>query len=187
MNLKNQWKEKWLNQPGLMLITVVIWAIFIGLCIKAGTFLFTSIYSLYNPIVARDLYEGLNLYGLLNESYTHYLAVVSLMLCIEGLKAYLFFLVIRVFLKINLVHPFSSEVAKIITNISAVAFQIGITIIISGSYYKWLAKRAFDIPPVHQVYFVGGFEYLFMGAIIIAIAQVFKRGMEIQNENELTV
>ena len=59
--LKSQWKEKWVNQPSLMLITVVIWSIFIGLCIQAGALFFTSIYSFFNPIVAQNLYEGLNL------------------------------------------------------------------------------------------------------------------------------
>jgi hypothetical protein len=33
----------------------------------------------------------------------------------------------------------------------------------------------------------GGSEYLLMAAILVAISQVFKRGVELQSENELTV
>jgi len=63
----NTWKEKWTQQPTLMLITIIIWSIFIGLCIQAGTLLFTFVYSFFKPIVAQNLYEGLNLYPLLQQ------------------------------------------------------------------------------------------------------------------------
>lgn len=186
MKWEKEWKEKWVTQPGLMLITIVIWSIFIGLCIKAGALLFTFVYSIFKPIVAQDLYEGLNLYGLLNQHFWNYVGVMTFLLIITGQKAYMFYLMILVFLKINLVHPFSKEISKKISEISYVAFQIGLTIIIASAYFKWLVKRSFDVPALGG--FVGGaFEYLLMAALIYAIAQVFKRGVEIQSENELTV
>jgi hypothetical protein len=186
MNWKEEWKNKWETQPGLMLITIVIWSIFIGLCIKAGALLYTFAYSLFKPSVAHDLYEGLNLYSLLGQHFWYYIGVMSFLLIITGQKAYMFYLMILVFLKINLVHPFSKEVSDKISEISHVALQIGVTIILASAYFKWLAKRGFDIPPLGG-YIGGAFEYLLMGAIIYAIAQVFKRGVEIQSENELTV
>lgn len=186
MNLQQQWKEKWVTQPGLMLITIVIWSIFIGLCIKAGALLFTFAYSLFNPIVAQDLYEGLNLYELLNKHFWTYIGVMSFIVIIAGQKAHMFYLMILVFLKINLVHPFSKEVSKKISEISYMAFQIGLTIIVAAAYFKWLQKRSFDIPSLDG-YIGGAFEYLLMASLIYAIAQVFKRGVEIQSENELTV
>ncbi|MFD2203427.1 DUF2975 domain-containing protein [Shivajiella indica] len=186
MNLTEQWKEKWVTQPGLILITVVIWSIFIGLCIKAGALLFTFVYSLFNPIVAQDLYEGLNLYGLLNQHFWNYVGVMTFLLIITGQKAYMFYLMILVFLKINLVHPFSKEISKKISEISYVALNIGLTIILASAYFKWLEKRSFDVPALDG-YIGGAFEYLLMAALIYAIAQVFKRGVEIQSENELTI
>lgn len=186
MNWKEEWKTRWVNQPGLMLITIVIWSIFIGLCIKAGALLFTFTYSFFNPAVAEDLFEGLNLYGLLNQHFWNYVGVMSFILAIIGLKAYIFYLMIRVFLKINMVHPFSLVVSKLIADVSHATIQVGILIIIASAYFKWLAKRGFEIPALSD-YTAGAFEYLLMGAIIFAIAQVFKRGVEIQTENELTV
>jgi hypothetical protein len=38
-----------------------------------------------------------------------------------------------------------------------------------------------------QSYLSGAFEYFLLSVLIFAIAQVFKRGVEIQAENELTV
>ncbi len=186
-SLQSQWKEKWVNQPSLMLITVVIWSIFIGFCIQAGALLFTFVYSFFRPVVAENLYEGLNLSALLKANPWYYGAVASILIFIMSQKAYLFYLMIRVFLKINLVHPFSREISKLITSISYVAFQIGIsTIILASGVFKWLGKRGFELDQVPQL--VGnGFEFLLMAALLIAIGIVFKRGVEIQDENELTV
>jgi hypothetical protein len=184
--LKTQWKEKWVNQPSLMLITVVIWSIFIGLCIQAGAFLFTFIYSFFNPVVAENLYEGLNLSALLQANPWYYGGVASILLFIMGQKAYLFFLMIRVFLKINLINPFSREISNLISMISYVAFQIGVAIILASGIFKGMGKRGYDLDQVPQL--VGnGFEFLLMAALLIAIGMVFKRGVEIQDENELTV
>ena len=184
--LKSQWKEKWVNQPSLMLITVVIWSIFIGLCIKAGALLFTFVYSLFNPVVSQNLYEGLNLSALREQNIWYYGGVLSILLFIAGQKAYLFFLMIRIFLKINLIQPFSREVSKLISSISYVALEIGAGIIIASGIFKWMQVRGYELDRVPQI-LGGGFEFLLMAALLVAIGIVFKRGVEIQEENELTV
>jgi uncharacterized protein YhhL (DUF1145 family) len=103
-----------------------------------------------------------------------------------GKKAHLFFLMIRVFLKINLVHPFSKEVSKLISSISYVAFEIGVATILASGIFKWMLKRGHELDRLPQL--VGnGFEFLLMAALLIAIGMVYKRGVEIQSENELTV
>ena len=180
------WKEKWTQQPTLMLITVIIWSIFIGLCIQAGALLFTFTYSLFKPTVAQDLYEGLNLYSLLTQNSWFYGGLVTLILSIAILKAQLFYTMIRIFLKIDLVHPFSKEIASRISRLSYISFEIGVFLLITNSFTSWLAKREFEVEGV-QSYLSGAFEYFLLSALIFAIAQVFKRGVEIQAENELTV
>ena len=180
------WKEKWTQQPTLMLITVIIWSILIGLCIQAGALLFTFTYSLFKPTVAQDLYEGLNLYSLLTQNSWFYGGLVTLILSIAILKAQLFYIMIRIFLKIDLVHPFSKEIASRISRLSYISFEIGVFLLITNSFTGWLAKREFEVEGV-QSYLSGAFEYFLLSALIFAIAQVFKRGVEIQAENELTV
>jgi len=186
MNAKEAWKNKWETQPVLMLLTIVIWSIFIGLCIKGGALLFTSVYSLFSPSVAKDLYKGLDL-SVIREWHTgYYIVAVSLLIGILALKAYIFFLVIRVFLKIDLVHPFSKEVSILISNIGKVTVQVGILIIIATSYFVWLSSKTLHSPPTSG-FLSGSAEFLIMGAVIYAIAMVFKRGVEIQADNDLTV
>jgi len=191
-NLKNMnqplhtWKEKWAKQPSLMLITVIIWSIFIGLCIQAGTLLFTFVYSFFKPTVAQDLYEGLNLYPLFLEEVWYYGGIVTLILSIAVLKAQLFYTMIRIFLKIDLIHPFNKEIAKLISTLSYTAFEIGVFLLITRGFADWLIKRSFELEGL-QSYLSGAFEYFLLSALIFAIAQVYKRGIEIQAENELTV
>ncbi len=182
----NTWKEKWAQQPTLMLITVIIWSIFIGLCIQAGTLLFTFAYSFSKPTVAQDLYEGLNLYPLYLQDVWFYGGIVTLILCVAILKAQLFYTMIRIFLKIDLIHPFSKEIAKLISTLSYIAFEIGIFLAMASGCADWLIKRSFELKGL-QSYLSGAFEYFLLSALIFAIAQVFKRGVEIQTENELTV
>jgi hypothetical protein len=182
----NTWKEKWAQQPTLMLITVIIWSIFIGLCIQAGTLLFTFAYSFSKPTVAQDLYEGLNLYPLYLKDVWFYGGIVTLILCVAILKAQLFYTMIRIFLKIDLIHPFSKEIAKLISTLSYIAFEIGIFLAMASGCADWLIKRSFELEGL-QSYLSGAFEYFLLSSLIFAIAQVFKRGVEIQAENELTV
>ena len=184
--LLNTWKEKWTQQPSLMLITVIIWSIFIGLCIQAGTLLFTFGYSFFKPTVAQDLYEGLNLYPLFLDEVWFYVGIVTLILSIAILKAQLFYTMIRIFLKIDLIHPFSKEIAKLISTLSYIAFEICFSIAMARGCASWLIKRSFELEGL-QSYLSGAFEYFLLSALIFAIAQVFKRGVEIQAENELTV
>ena len=182
----NTWKEKWAQQPTLMMITVIIWSIFIGLCIQAGTLLFTFVYSFFKPTVAQDLYEGLNLYPLLQKDVWFYGEIGTLILSIAILKAQLFYTMIRIFLKIDLIHPFSKEISKLISTLSYIAFEIGFFLLITRGCVRWLTKRSFELEGL-QSYLSGAFEYFLLSALIFAIAQVFKRGVEIQAENELTV
>ncbi|HMQ00118.1 MAG TPA: DUF2975 domain-containing protein [Cyclobacteriaceae bacterium] len=181
-----EWKKKWETQPGLMLITVLIWSIFIGLCIKAGAVLFTFIYSLFKPEIAQDLYRGLNLAALMEQSMWYYISILSLMIVITALKAYIFYLMIRIFIKIDLMHPFSKEVSQLISKIAYVSIEVAVFIIFFNGSIKWLLKRGYELPALES-HSGGAFEYLLMGALIYAIAKVFKRGLEIQSENELTV
>ncbi|MCM0060487.1 MAG: DUF2975 domain-containing protein [Algoriphagus sp.] len=184
--LLDTWKEKWTHQPTLMLITVIIWSIFIGLCIQAGTLLFTFSYSFFKPTVAQDLNEGLNLYPLFQQQVWFYGGIVTLILSIAFLKAQLFYTMIRIFLKIDLIHPFSKEIAKLINTLSYIAFEIGFFLAMARGCTSWLIKRSFELEGL-QSYLSGALEYFLVSALIFAISQVFKRGVEIQAENELTV
>lgn len=171
----------------LYIFNLLSWLIFIGICIKTGAILISFIVSLFvNPDGASDLYLGLNLSELYNYSIGHYVSIVSILILLWGLKAYIFYIIIKIFSKINYAHPFSTGVNRLISTISYVALGVGIIAMITNNYSDWVSTKGVALDNLGD-YLSGGPEFLFMSIIIFFIAQVFKRGIEIQSENSLTI
>lgn len=170
----------------LKALNVVSWIIFIGLCIEAGALIFNFIFTLFKPIGSFNIYKGLNLSEMYNNQFNHYIGLMSFVIALSLLKAYLFYLVVKIFMKLNLVKPFNIEVADLIQKISIEAFSIGIVSLIAHEYVKRLIKMDFEIGGVEK-YLDDTAAFLMMASIIFVIAQIFKKGIEIQNENDLTV
>ncbi len=164
-------------------IKIISWILFIGLCIKLGAILISSTISLFvNTAAAEDLYLGLDLSNVYDFSKNHYVMLLSLVVSILALKAYLFYLVIKIFLKIDFDMPFTKVIANLISDISYFSLSAGVLAYIANRYSNWLQKKGvlFDLE-------WGSSEFLFMAGIVFIIALIFKRGIEIQSENELTV
>jgi len=167
----------------LDILKVVAWIVFIGLCIKTGALLTSFVVSVFvSPMAAADLYMGLDLAELFIFNRWHYISMALLTIIISGLKAYLFFWVIRITGRINFTNPFSDHVAGLILKISGISFQIGLTAIITQAYAKSLDKKQ-----LHFSYEAGGAEFLILAGILYVIFAIFKRGIELQKENELTI
>jgi TRAP-type mannitol/chloroaromatic compound transport system permease small subunit len=171
---------------GLKALHVVAWVLFVGLCIKAGAILVSFLVSVFvNPAGASNLYNGLNLSALMQYDTGHYQSVVLTVFFLTAAKAYVFYLAIKIFQKINLIEPFSEDVGKLINGIAYTTLSIGFLSIVGSSYAKWLNKRAGD--DVIQGMFGESAEFLLLGAVIFMIATVFHRGIELQKENSLTI
>ena len=171
----------------LLAMHIIIWVVFFGVCIKTGAILYSFIVSLFfNPEGAKNLHMGLNLSALYHYSREHYISVVMYLIVISALKAYICYLVIKIFLKINLIKPFSKYISSLISRISHVAIWIGALALIAGGYSQWLENKGAMMPDLKD-YAGSAAEFLFFGGIIFIISLVFKRGIEIQTENELTV
>lgn len=167
----------------LRVVEVIAWILFIGLCIKTGAIIISFFLSLaINSQAAISLYMGMNLTELLLFSKTHYVVLVSLVIILSGLKAYLFYWVLKILSKINVNSPFSKSIGEIIMKMSAIALQIGITAVITNGYAIWIMKKG-----IRFSYEAGETEFLFLAGILFVIAVIFKKGIELQQENELTI
>lgn len=175
------------TKPVLQVLHVISWIIFIGLCVRTGALLFSFFASLFmNPEAAKNLYNWLDLSALLQYDRVEYCIVLWMIIFLSALKALIFYFVIRIFLKINYVHPFSETIYKLIATIGYIALFIGILSIMASGRTEWLSKKGVALPDLHH--FVGmGVEHILFAGVIVFIAQLFKRGIEIQTENELTV
>ncbi|MET3036721.1 DUF2975 domain-containing protein [Chryseobacterium sp. NRRL B-14859] len=174
------------TQKILSVLNVITWIIFIGSCIKAGALAFSFTMTLVNSEGAKNLYEGLNLFELYQYNINSYKGMMSFIIFLAGYKAYLAFLVIKIFQKLNLEAPFNEGLMRLLTKISYSVLSIGLISLIAESYSKEFLKEGVQIGNIYD--FIGsGADYLFFGGIIFIIAKVFKRGIEIQSENELTI
>ncbi|MDR2235774.1 MAG: DUF2975 domain-containing protein [Chryseobacterium sp.] len=173
----------------LSVMNVISWIIFIGACINAGALTFSYIMTAVNPEAAKNLYKGISFYELYQSDPQMYFRALTVIIFLACYKAYLAYFVVKIFLKLNLAAPFSEEIRKLITKISYAALAIGLISLIAESYFFDQDSVRTGITPLTNLHeFIGsGDEYLFFGGIIFIIAQVFKRGMELQSENELTI
>jgi len=171
----------------LSVMHVVCWVLFVGVCLKTGALVFSFVISLTGSTsAAHNLYRGLDLSALYANQLPHYVTLVCLVIAIWGLQAFLVYLVLRIFAKINFMHPFSADIAELVSRISYVALIIGFSTLMVYHYSDWINAKLTHLPNL-QAYLTGGAEFVLLGMIIFVIAQVFKRGIEIQTENELTV
>ncbi|TXI64774.1 MAG: DUF2975 domain-containing protein [Flavobacterium sp.] len=165
---------------------VIAWLIFVGLSIEAGGLVVNFFFSLYNPEVLQNLYQKLDLMSIYNESKFAFYGVYSFILIISILKAVLFYAVIHLMHKMDLSKPFNTFVAKQISLISYFTLSIGFLSYIARQFVKNLMHHGFVLDDLNQ-FWVDSEAFILMGGVIYIIAIIFKKGVAIQNENELTV
>jgi hypothetical protein len=174
----------------LKILHVLSWVIFVGLCIEAGGFIFNVFFTMtLNPADARHLWRDIDLSGLYAYDHGFFLVEAIHITMVVVMKAILFYLVIKILhdKKLDLAQPFSKEVGRFIFNVSYMALFIGVLSWWGDSYTSWLMSKGVTMPDIQTLRLGGADVWLFMGVTLYIIAQIFKRGIEIQTENELTV
>jgi hypothetical protein len=165
---------------------IVAWVIFVGLSIEAGGLIVNFFFSLYKPEFVQNLYQKLDLTEMYNESRVAFFGIYSFILVISILKAILFYIVIRLMHKMDLSKPFSNFVASQISHISYYTLSIGLLSYIARQSTKNLMHHGFVTDNVNP-FWADSQAFILMGAVIYIIATIFKKGVEIQIENDLTV
>ncbi|MFI5152685.1 MAG: DUF2975 domain-containing protein [Chitinophagales bacterium] len=166
----------------LAVMNVLAWIAFLGLCIKAGSILISYGVSISNPVASKDLYMGLNLSAVRDYDFGHYTGSVLLMAFILIMEAYTAFLVTRALSKIKMANPFTSEVSKKLVKISYIILFTWVAALLYNGHSSWLSKR---IPGFQENLF--STDFIFLAGVVFVFAQIFRKGVEIQSENELTV
>lgn len=165
---------------------IVAWVIFVGLCIEAGGLIVNFIFSLYKPEFVQNLYQKLDLTEMYEDSRLAFFGIYSFILTISILKAYLFYIVVRLMQKMDLSKPFNTFVARQISRISYFTLSIGLLSYIARQLAKNLMHHGFITDSLNQ-FWADSQAFILMGAVIYIIATIFKKGVDIQNENDLTV
>lgn len=174
----------------LNVIQILSWIIFIGLCVEAGGIAFNTLITLaINPNGAHNFWEGVDLATLYNFDIGHFFVVTFIMIIVAVLKAIMFYFIVKLFTekKLTMSQPFNKGLRHFIVVQSYLALAIGLFTIGGIRYIVWLTKQGLASLDLQSLHLTGADVWLFMSVILLLIVQIVKRGIEIQNENDLTI
>lgn len=165
---------------------IISWLIFVGLCIEAGGLVVNFFFSIYDPSMLSRLYQKLDLTDIYISNHWVFYGIYSFILFIAILKAVMFYVVIALVGKIDLSKPFNTAVARKISLISYYTFSIGLVGYFARQTVNNLQHHGFNTAILSQ-FWVDSQAYVLMSAVIYIIAVIFKKGIALQTENDLTV
>lgn len=174
----------------LKVLHIFSWIIFIGLCIKAGGILANAIYAMvFSPVFVHNFWDGLNLSSLYDFDKGYFLSLTTQMSIVAVLQVILFYLIVKILYdnKLDMTQPFNNAMKKLISNISYLSLGIGMFSYWGAKNTKLLVEKGVTLPDIQSLGLGGADVWIFMGIILFVIAQIFKRGIEIQAENDLTI
>jgi len=166
----------------LLVMNIMAWITFVGLMIEAGAILVTFGIGLSNPAMVPKLYKGMDWVNLRQYDVWYYTGIITLKAAILILEAYTAYMVIKVLSTIKMTNPFTMEVAKRLENIAYTLILVWVAILIYNGQLKWLAKNVADLEGRAL-----STDLIIYAGLVFVISQIFKKGVEIQTENELTV
>ena len=165
---------------------IVAWIIFVGLCMEAGGLIVNFIFSLFKPEFVQNLYQKLDLTEIYKDNKGAFFGIYSFILSISILKVCLFYIVIRLMHKMDLTKPFGIYVSDQILKVSYCTLAIGLFSFIARQVAKNLTNHGYATDNLGQ-FWIDSQAFILMGAVIYIIATIFKQGVDLQNENDLTV
>jgi hypothetical protein len=174
----------------LKVLYVLAWIIFVGVCIEAGGFIFNAFFTLVlNPVDAKYFWQEVDLSGLYKYDHGYFFVITLIMSIVAVLRSCLFYLIVKILSgkKLDMSQPFNAEVGRFIFSISYITLLIGLFSWWGSKYAEWLVRQGVKMPDIQYLRLAGADVWLFMSVTLFVIAQIFKRGIEIQSENELTV
>ena len=192
LNFKNEtiMELKISTKQILKILYVISWIILIGVCIEAGGFIVNAFVTLVlKPVNAQFFWREIDLSGLYQHDPGYFFAETMLISIVAVFRAILFYLIVKILhdKKINLSKPFNREMGRFMFKVSYLALGLGLFSNWGVKYTGWLVDQGVKMPDIQHLRLGGADVWLFMGVTLFVIAQMFKSGIEIQEENDLTV
>lgn len=174
----------------LKALNVLSWIVFIGLSIEAGGFITKTIATLLlSPETAAKFWTQVDLDAVYRFNQSYYITLTVLMTITVVLKSIMFYLIVKVFhsKKFDLAKPFNETTKRFVFNLSYLSLGIGLFSYWGSKIAGGLTQKGVTMPDLRFMRLSGADVWLFMGIVLLVIAFIFKKGVEIQNENDLTV
>ena len=173
----------------LRLLHILSWIIFLGLCVETGGIIFNTIYAHFNPLVARYFWNNADLSALYARDKGYFFALGAIMTIASALKALLFYFIVRMFKdkRFDISRPFHPELTALISRITYCSLGVGLFSYWGAKHVSWFEQGGIEMPGTDQLRIGGADVWLFMAVVLFVIGYVFKKGTELQSENDLTV
>ena len=165
----------------LKIMQVFAWIALIGLSIKAGAIIISYLISFGNEGAAKDLYEGMNLIAYKQNSLVHYSIIVGYRIIQFSLQAYIAFLVVKLLSNLNINRPFNLNALKAMQTISY-SLLIMWAIVVAHNIHVGILEATQGIKAI-----LISSEFVLIAGIVYVFSLLFKRGLELQYENDLTI
>lgn len=174
----------------IKLLQIMSWILFIGLCIETGGLIFNTVFCLfYNPVGALKFWKQINLSNLLAHSQHQFIIVTVLMCIVSLLKSCLFYVIVKIFhdKQMDFRKPFNNILSRYIFKCAYISF--GIAFFCNGGYQviNSLETVQIRIPSIQMLGLAGADVWLLTGILLFVFAQLFKVGVDLQSENDLTI
>ncbi|MEP7322567.1 MAG: DUF2975 domain-containing protein [Saprospiraceae bacterium] len=168
----------------LDVLIVLAWMGFIGYAVNFGSQLISFIVSFGNPEASKHIYRvDQNLISVRQFNFRYYVGVMSFVLVLSIMLMQLWYVVITLLSKLNIKNPFTIEVAKKLEKIAYSLLSIWIVGFIGEKYVDWVSKNMGG--PLSIIKATN--EFLFTAGIVYIISQIFRHGIELQEENQQTI
>jgi hypothetical protein len=165
----------------LKIMHVLAWLVFLGLLIRVGTIITTYFISIGNEQAAGNLFDKVDLSKYYNYSFIQYSLIVGYKVFVFTIEAYIAFLITKLLSKLNLEAPFNTKVQILMQKISYSIFYLWIIAMVHNTHVQFIGIR-YKFPME-----LFSSDFIFLAGIIFIFAQIVKRGIELQSENDLTI
>lgn len=163
------------------LMYVLSWLAFIGLCIKTGAITFSYLTSINNPEVSNHLFGDINLWEYYQFSFSHYTFIVVYKIILFAIEAYIAFLLVKLLKDFDIENAFTKKVANLMQKSSYSILWLWVIAMIHNTHMQVIGKKYdFSMDLFSS-------DFIFLAAVVFVFTQIVKRGIEIKNENDLTI
>ena len=166
----------------LKFMRIVSWVIFVGLLIQTGTYLVKYLLNLAEPDKAILTFDRIDVSAILEYSFMDYSVQVLMAVASFGINALIWYQLIKVFSELDINNPFGIDLVKKLEMISY--------ILAGSAAISFFYNMHTEIIMLHIDGFYGlevPNTSILIAVVVYIISQIFRRGVEIQNENKLTV
>lgn len=171
-------------------LNVISWIIFVGLCIQAAGFITQTVATLMlTPTGSSKFWNEIDISVVYNFNESRYVTLASLIIIVTILKVILFYKISMLFhnKNLNLSKVFNETLRRFILIAAYLALGIGFFAAWGSSVVKNIKNEGVALADLTDLTIAGADVWFFMGIILLIIGYVFKKGIELQTENELTI